>query len=133
MRALVWVDAWQQECCGDEVAIGDIVTWPLEPEPDREWLRDALTPELASSLTHHQERHAVGGEEPPSRTGVVLGIRAAFGRYAGRQGADPGLYPVPGSAVLVDLARVSGLESVPTGARLNGYVVELELEAPAAE
>ena len=128
MRALVWVDRWQQECCGDDFAVGDIVTWPLEPEPDREWLQDALMPELASSLTHHQERHAVSGEEQPSRTGVVLVVRAAFGRYAARQGAGPGLYPEPGSVVLVDLVRVEGVASVPSGEQLNGYVVELELE-----
>ena len=65
MRALVWVDAWQQECCGDDFAVG----------------------------------------------------------------AVPGLYPEPRSAVLVDLVRVEGVESVPTGEQLNGYVVELELEA----
>lgn len=134
MRALVWVDAWQQQCCGDAFAVGDTVTWPLESEPDREWLRDALTPELASCLTHHQERHAVGGAEPPRRTGVVVGVRAAFGRYAARADDGAGLHPEPGSAVLVDLARVEGAESFPTGERLNGFVVELELlgSAPTA-
>lgn len=129
MRALVWVDAWQQRCCGDGFAVGDTVTWPLESEPDRDWLRAALTPELASRLTHHQERHAVGGAEPPSRTGVVLGVRAAFGRYAACEGDEAVLYPEPGSAVLVELSRVEGFEDGPTGERLNGYLVELEVEA----
>ena len=131
VRALVWVDAWQQECCGDPFAIGDGVTWPLESEPDREWLQAALTPELASRVGFWQERHAEAGAEPQSRTGTVVGVRAAFGRYAAREGDGAGLYPVPGSAVLVDLARAAGFESVPSGERLNGYVVELELGEPA--
>lgn len=126
------MDAWQQQCCGAPFAVGGAVSWPLEAVSDREWLGAALTPDLASGITLHQECHAVGGAGPPVRTGVVVRIRAAFGRYAARGGDPTALYPEPGSAVLVDLARAEGFESVPTGERLNGYVVELELAAPAA-
>lgn len=34
---LVWVDAWQMQCCGDPFAVGSRVAWTLS-EPDREWL-----------------------------------------------------------------------------------------------
>ena len=129
MTVLVWVDAWQQQCCGDAFAVGDVVAWPLDETPDVHWLGAALAPELASRIRYSQERHATARVEPPVRAGTVVGIRAAFGRYAALVDGDPGLYPVPGSAVLVDVAGADGRESVPTGERLNGYVVEIE---PAA-
>ncbi len=71
------------------------------------------------------------GGEPPSCTGVVVAFRPAFGRYAAREGDASGRYPESGSVVLVDLARVEGVASVPAGERLHGYVVELELGEPA--
>jgi hypothetical protein len=128
MNALVWVTAWQMECCGEPFAVGEQVEWTLCDDPDREWLEAALGPELAQSISHAEEHHGGVPEETPPVRARVLGIRCAHGRYAAVPGSNSRtLYPVPGSAVLTEVDRADGREAETSGLSFNGYIVELDI------
>lgn len=125
VKALVWMAAWQMECCGQPFTVGDEVEWSLEDDPDREWLEAALGPELASRVTHEEDHHDQLPTAPAN--GRVRAIRCAYGRYAPTPGDERVLYPVPGSAELSHVARVDGTEARASQLDFNGYLVDLEL------
>jgi hypothetical protein len=39
-KALVWIDYWEMECCGEPFSVGDIVTWPAAEVVDQSWYAD---------------------------------------------------------------------------------------------
>ncbi|WP_315968834.1 DUF6578 domain-containing protein [Aeromicrobium massiliense] len=129
MHAVVWVDAWQMECCGEAFAVGDDVTWQLDDDPDRDWLEAALGPQVAARVTHAEEHHP-DGEDLPQVTGRVVAIARSWCDY--RPDSDDGrlLLPVPGSAVLSAVDRYDGgiERAARPGLTFNGWVVDLQLD-----
>lgn len=128
-RAVVWVDAWQMECCGEPFAVGGDVTWPLDGDPDRDWLEAALGPAAARRVTHAEEHHP-DGEDLPQVTGRVVAIARSWCDY--RPDPDDGrvLHPVAGSAVLSVVDRSDGdiERAARPGLTFNGWVVDLVLD-----
>jgi hypothetical protein len=74
MLVPVWIDGWQQECCGDAVAMGDAVSWTLAWEASRQgWLSRLLGdryPDWAMDLT--VDTVVVASDVPPSQTGWAI-------------------------------------------------------------
>ncbi len=100
----VVVQAWEWECCGEPLAVGDEVAWTLllrepgdEALPFAEVVPDALTPDEHDGPGHVLRLGALTawapGEDVPPRD--VPELPARF--------ADPTVDGVAGSVVLVDL------------------------------
>ena len=130
MRTFVWVDAWQQQCCGDRFEVGSTVAWKVVPQAERdEWVEQLLGTVWANKVQFHEEHHNDVHDEI---TGDVIAIhvitchRTLHG-HDGRQG----WVPVPASGVLrsVEVAdpwepdrRLGGSGTV----TFDGWIVELE-------
>ena len=126
MRALVWISDWQIQCCGEEFAVGDEVTWPVVPAAPASGLFAGT--ELASSLIATYEAH---GDEPMSRaSGTVREIRTVGCRYAPGPPADRSdLSPVPGTTVMEPVEAIEtwrGTAFDPLVLRHCGWLVELD-------
>jgi hypothetical protein len=131
VRATVWIDDWQQQCCGQPFAVGSRVSWTLIA-PDAEWLAGVLGPDLSTSITHAEEHHGLPGDATAT-AGTVRSIRAVRCRYARRPGADSRMHhPVPGSTAVTSIDTADGWEREQDDLRFVGYLVELETEADAA-
>ena len=127
MRYVVWVDAWQMQCCGVPFSVGGEVTWALSDEPDRAWLANAVGSAVADSVTHVEQHHGGLPEPCPMTTGRVVAIRSALCRYAPAVADDRTLVPVAGSVRLRDVTRADGWENEEGDLRFNGYLVTLEV------
>ncbi|GEK20552.1 DUF6578 domain-containing protein [Cellulomonas xylanilytica] len=126
MSVLVWVDAWQLQCCGTPFGVGDAVAWRCG-DPDPDWLESVLGPDVASRISSAEEHHDALPDDHPVTSGTVVEIHAAFCGYAPRGTDDRTLYPVPGSAVLQEVPHADGSDRDRSDARFTGYVVEVEL------
>lgn len=124
-RLVVWVDAWQLQCCGVPFAVGGEVAWTLHRNVDRQWLGSTLGEGLAGTVTHAEEHH---DRQPEGQAPVVRGrvrrIRAASCRYAPDPVRDV-LVPVPGSTVVSEVERADGWYPETGALRFNGYLVDL--------
>jgi hypothetical protein len=127
---LVWISAWQLQCCGKPFAVGQKVTWALSPATDPRRFGTTLGKDLARRITHAEDHHNVLSEHAVATPGSVLAISSAFCRYAADPGSSDGktLVPVPGTAVLRDVTKATGREPETASLRFNGYVVELRVE-----
>lgn len=124
MTVLVWVDGWQMECCGEPFGVGDEVLWRLDA-PDVGWLRTVVGADVAARIAYADERHADGPYDRPPRPGRVVSLAAASCRY--ELAADGRtLHPVPGTAVLRDVAHVH--DRAPARGRFHGWVVGVDLQ-----
>jgi hypothetical protein len=119
------------QCCGEPFAVGDEVEWFLNDDPDRDWLEAALGMEVAQRISHAQEHHGALPDDAPATRGKVLAIKTAHGRYEALPNDGGVLYPVASTAALRDIDRADGRESDRPDARLNGFIVELELGSRA--
>jgi hypothetical protein len=72
-RMLVWVDAWQMQCCGEPFRVGARVTWTLRA-PDNDRLAMILGPDVKVDAA--EEHHGGVPEDAPRTTGTVRGIQA---------------------------------------------------------
>ena len=91
---LVWLSAWEWECCGAPFHIGEHVEWAAEAL-DRTWLVSVLGTDLGVAVTDAETHHA--GEATPL-AGEVTRIRAVFARegttttFAEREAGDAAEY-----------------------------------------
>ncbi len=122
-RLVVWIDGWQQECCGDPWSIGSTVSWTLA-EADDDYLAPLFPPESEVVVDRAEEHHGGLTEDAPSTSGIVVAIRGVQLRYEPSPGDPRTLYPVPGSAHLTPLTRSDGDELRWHG--FAGYLVEIE-------
>jgi hypothetical protein len=130
--ATVWIEDWQQQCCGQPFAVGSRVSWTLIV-PDAERLASVLGPDLSASITHAEEHHGGRPEHAAATMGTVRSIRAVRCRYAHLPGADSRMHrPVPGSTAMTSVNAADGWETEQENLRFVGYLVELETEADAA-
>lgn len=127
MDALVWVDDWQFECCGEPFSVGNRVTWSLA-KPDTEWLSTVLGAAEGARVTHAEDHH----ETLPTVTGrgTIRAIREVHYRSAPRAGGDPRrYYPVEGSAELVEVVDANGWELPASGlGGLGGFLVDITFD-----
>lgn len=127
-RALVWIDSWQFECCGDTFAVGETVDWTVVRKADRSWLETVVGSEVAQTITHSQDEHGVNEGAEMSMTGRVLAISMASCSYRQSPSERNAIVPVPGTEVLRPVEVADGLGGYTKDLRWNGYVVDLEVE-----
>lgn len=121
----VWVDAWQQTCCGDRFEVGSDVTWMLT-SPDTAFLALLLGANEAANVSHAEEHHSQGANDLRETPGSVLSIRGVSCRYGLVPGGAPNVqYPIEGSTVVTDLRSSDDRESI-EDRTFVGYLVELE-------
>ncbi len=127
---LVWVDAWQIQCCGDPFAVGSRVKWTLYEESDRDWLTSVLGDDLARQVTHGEEHHGGLPDDAPTTSGLVARIRAVSCKFGpdptSVSAAAPVHIPIPGTADVVDVPEADGWYAEAEGRRFNGYLVDVE-------
>lgn len=127
---VVWVDAWQMQCCGDPFAVGTWVEWTLDEESDRDWLTAILGGDFAQQITHSEEHHGGLRDDAPATAGRVTRIRAVSSRFgpdpASASAATPVQVPIPGTAEVVDVDIADGWYNETDGLQFNGYVVDIE-------
>jgi len=120
---VVWVDAWQQDCCGDHWAIGSSVSWTVEP-PNREYLDPLFAPGAGVTIDWHEERHDESRAGLRTLAGTIVAIAGVDLDYEARDPDEPKMmYPVAGSARLAPLTKSEGDEL--RRDNFTGYVVTL--------
>jgi hypothetical protein len=133
MRTFVWVDAWQQQCCGDEFEVGSTVTWDITRQPDSEWVKLLLGDTWARRVEYREEHHDDASGSP--LTGQVISIQVVTcSRQPEQKGSGTVLTPVPGSGTLrqvqmADPWEPEHLDQVPMRS-FDGWIVELEVPQP---
>ncbi|MFD8885192.1 DUF6578 domain-containing protein [Streptomyces erythrochromogenes] len=121
MTLTVWVDDWQMQCCGEDFAPGDVVSWQLL-EADPEEYADVVGGDLAAGIDFHEEHHGEGEGAPTALE--VLTINEVHCRFEVPAGsAERVQHPVPGSAVLVPVEEADGWAQERPGVRFTGYLV----------
>lgn len=128
--ALVWVDGWQLQCCGEMFRIGDEVRWVAASDPDRRWLAETLGAGLAEQVEFREEHHQVEelGDRAVRLHGRVARIRAATDDANGSRWP-----PAPGTREINDVDTAyddlpgDGSEGRP---QEIGLIVDLDLFAP---
>jgi hypothetical protein len=119
---IVWMDDWQQACCGDRFEVGSAVTWEVRPQEQSEWLRTVVGADEAKTIAYRAERH--DDVELRRLTGSVRSIRSVRCRHEMIPGE--GMYPIAGSAVFEPLVAVDRGGPVEDGFDRLGYLVELD-------
>lgn len=122
VRLIVWVDSWQQECCGDPFSVESEVRWTLT-DADLDYLTPLFPPEASVTIDRGEERHGGLPDDAPVTVGTVATIHAVQLRYALQPGNERTFYPVPGSAQLTEVQRSDGKEMRSEG--FAGYLVEI--------
>ena len=137
MSTFVWIDSWQQQCCGDDFEVGSTVRWSAVPQdgPD-EWVELLLGHDWASKVDYHEEHH-VDEESTVVITGMVRSIwEVGCNRQERDDRGGRTWFPIAGSGTLrkVEVAHKWSPEP-PDDLRpqvtFDGWVVELELHQSA--
>jgi hypothetical protein len=119
----VWIDGWQQECCGEPLSEGGSVRWTVV-QAGRE-LDAYFPPSSAVAVKYAQERHGpVRDEALLTIEGRVAAIRAVQLRYVQDEPGSRSFRPVAGSARLTRLRTAGGAEL--RGRGFAGYLVDLD-------
>jgi hypothetical protein len=118
----VWVDAWEQQCCGEPFRAGKEIAWEVNERPGAERVAVRLGPDWAGRIRFAQEHH---GDDPEGTlTGTVARIDAVACRRE-RHGRTLNL--VLGSGQLHEVR--SDVSWVPSGEgelwTHDGWIVEL--------
>ena len=122
MSMRVWIDEWQQACCGEEITEGDEVTLHLRGV-DVPWFDTAFGAGFSAGLTGCDETH-----EPTDVERIVEGrVRRISAATCGYQTLPDGsgAIPVRGSGELHRVRVIDGSFRPLRGQDLVGYVVEL--------
>ncbi|MFF8649811.1 DUF6578 domain-containing protein [Streptomyces griseoluteus] len=122
MTLTIWVDDWQMQCCGEDFAVGDVVSWTLL-EADPADYADVVGEKRASGIGFREEHHGRAGE--CAATSVeVLSIDEVHCRYEISAGAaDRMSLPVQDTAVLVPVDRADGWARSRPDVAFAGYLV----------
>lgn len=121
VRYVVWVDAWQQQCCGEPFSVGSRVGWTLRDLPRGRFFEDVAGAEIARRITHAEEHHGAVPEDTPVVQGTVREILAIHASLVRERDWTPG----ESRAV----AAADGWDEV-DGLSFNGYVVDLDVDRP---
>ncbi|MGW1132369.1 DUF6578 domain-containing protein [Streptomyces griseoluteus] len=122
MMLTIWVDDWQMQCCGQDFAVGDVVSWTLL-EADPEDYADVVGAKRAEGIGFREEHHGRAGE--CAATSVeVLSIDEVHCRYEIPAGATDRMHlPVRDTAVLVPVDRADGWARPRPDVSFVGYLV----------
>ncbi|MGA5641744.1 DUF6578 domain-containing protein [Streptomyces cinereoruber] len=122
MTWAIWIDGWQIQCCGQDFAPGDVVSWTLL-EADPADYDDIVGGERAEGIDFREEHH--GQEEGCVPTSVeVVSIAEVHCRYGALPGStDKVNRPLPGTAVLVPVEKADGWAKAVPGVDFAGYLV----------
>ena len=114
------------QCCGQPIEIGSHVQWRLEA-PDRDFATAVLGDEVAGTVTHTEEHHGDTSSFSPLTSGTVKSIRAVWCRYRPvRSAVGESLYPLAGSAQIVQRSAADGWEIEDDDLRFVAYLVEVD-------
>jgi hypothetical protein len=117
----VWVEAWQQQCCGEPFGVGSTLPWTLV-ESDREYVDALFRPDHSVEVDRLEDRHGADPDAPDT-VGTVMSIRSVHVRYAPTPDDRRVFYPVPESAELAEVDRSNGDEL--WSRDFAGYLVEI--------
>jgi hypothetical protein len=120
----VWVDAWEQQCCGEPFRTGGTVAWEANQRPGAERVAVRVGAEWADRIGFAQEHH---GDDPEGvLTGTIARIEAVACR---RERHERRLDLVPGSGQLHEVPNdVAWVPPTTRGAQVwmhEGWIVEL--------
>ena len=102
MRASIWVSHWEQECCGERIAVGVRRQWNVEYQPSR--LAGALGTAESQGVDYSEDRHDLAESPTQSLAGTVVGIREITQSY---RSPEPRLFvPIEGAVVARDVDEV---------------------------
>ncbi|WP_130337701.1 DUF6578 domain-containing protein [Streptomyces sp. BK022] len=122
MMLTVWVDDWQMQCCGEDFAVGDVVSWTLI-EADPEDYADVVGEKRAEGIGFREEHHGGAGECAAASV-EVLSIDEVHCRYEIPAGATDRLHvPVRDTTVLVPVGRADGWARPRPDVSFAGYLV----------
>jgi hypothetical protein len=122
----VWVDGWQQECCGEPWGVRSTVHWMLA-DADLGYFAPLFPDNSGVTVDRHEDHHDALPADTLETVGVIVAIRGVHLSYAPAPGGDPKrLYPVPGSARLTALDRSNGAEL--RGQGFAGYLVRIQAQ-----
>ncbi|EFE76168.1 hypothetical protein K7395_16865 [Streptomyces filamentosus] len=131
MTVTIWVDDWQMQCCGEDFASGDLVSWSWVVADPEDYV-DIVGEERAAEIDFHEEHHGQEEQEPTSLE--VLSIAEVHCRYAVPPGStDKVRCPVPGTAVLLPVDRATGWAKGRPDVDLAGYLVTARRVTDPAE
>jgi hypothetical protein len=121
VRTFVWVDSWQQQCCGDEFRVGSTVRWDVFPTKDEVgWVDSLLGPEWGARVGYWEDHH--GGRDDrgdgEKLEGAVRSIHVVTCERELKTGVGrpPGgvWVPVPGSGRLRQVESADPWEPEPS-------------------
>ncbi|MFJ6844077.1 DUF6578 domain-containing protein [Streptomyces griseoluteus] len=122
MTLTVWVDDWQMQCCGEDFAVGDVVSWTLL-EAGPEDYADVVGGKRAAGIGFREEHHGREGERAATSV-EVLSIDEVHCRYEIPAGATDRLHvPVRDTTVLVPVGRADGWARPRPDVSFAGYLV----------
>ncbi|MGW7430485.1 DUF6578 domain-containing protein [Streptomyces sp. NPDC054861] len=122
MTLTIWVDDWQMQCCGENFAPGDVVSWTLL-EVDPEDYADVGGSGRADEIDFREEHHGQGEGHAPTSVEVVsiVEVHCSYGVPPGA--TDKVNYPVPGTTVLVPVKAADGRAKARPDVGFAGYLV----------
>lgn len=126
MTLTIWVDDWQIQCCGENFAPGDTVTWHLlEVAPEDYAAR--VGSDRAAEIDFREEHHGQGEEHAPPTRLRVLTITEVHCRYEAPPGSASNVrHPVPGTTELVPVGKADGWAAARPHVEFTGYLVTAE-------
>lgn len=129
----MWVQSWQQQCCGQRFAAGSQVQWRVvRHDAPHEWITELLGPEWASRVTFTEEHHL--GDATGTLSGVVSTIDVLTCERVLDQSelsTSMGYVPVSGSGRLRRVTESDPWEPEPqsrvgrSGWSFDGWIVRL--------
>jgi hypothetical protein len=120
----VWMDAWHQQCCGEEFLVGSSVSWTLV-DRDLDWLEPLIGADRLARIEFAEDHHALA-DSRPGTPAVVRSIQAVLCRYQHTLSPTCQQSVVPGSVIIRRVHRATGWEDESDG-DFVGYLVELDV------
>ena len=120
--ALVFVEFWQHQCCGEPFAVGEVVLWPLAPTSGDGMVR-VIGSELGSQVAWAVERHA---DVFTTVSGTVRALTSVFNQteHVEEHPEGPHTRVKAGSGVMQPVARTQSAEYL-DDYEWSGYLVDL--------
>jgi hypothetical protein len=97
MSAVVWVESWEMQCCGEPFFVGGNASWPIARTNPSDWLNDHFD-RLGRALPELEySRHGV--EDPSDQytlAGLIRSIEALhYGVHVAPDQHHPGVTLIP--------------------------------------
>ncbi len=134
MDAFVWIESWQQQCCGTDFGVGSTVRWDVKQNAENdEWIDLLLGPEWSGKVDFTEDHHM--DESDGVLTGAVSEISVVTCDRVLGDVPQPGprgkvMVPVPGSGRLRSVEVADRWEPEPDdtsgGWSFDGWIVGLK-------